>query len=143
MSLGLSASLKALLNRFQASQPALHDTTSPATTSGVQLGDLIDAALLSPTLVKASYSAASAGSIGAHLLSVTLPAGAKVSRLWTDTAGLTSSGAATAYNDAGLTGYDAQSLTPVKLAVASQLKVTVAAAALTAGTLDVYVEYFV
>ena len=37
MSLGLSASLKALLNQFQASQPALHDTTSPAGTSGVQL----------------------------------------------------------------------------------------------------------
>ena len=51
--------------------------------------------------------------------------------------------AATAYNDAGLTGYDAQSLTPVKLAVASQLKVTVAVAALTAGTIDVYVEYVV
>ena len=157
MSLGLSASLKALLNQFQASQPALHDTTSPAGTSGVQLGDLIDAALSTPTVVKASYAAASAGAIGAHLLSVTLPAGAKVSRLWTDTAGLASAGAATvaiaagatvlmaatAYNDAGLTGYDAQSLTPVKLAVASQLKVTVAAFALTAGTIDVYVEYVV
>ena len=118
---------------------------------------MIDAALSTPTVVKASYAAASAGAIGAHLLSVTLPAGAKVSRLWTDTAGLASAGAATiaiaagatvlmaatAYNDAGLTGYDAQSLTPVKLAVASQLKVTVAAFALTAGTIDVYVEYVV
>ena len=157
MSLGISAALQSLLNKFSATQPALHDTFNPAATSGIALGDLMQAATSCATTVKVTYTAtAASGTVGAHALPLTLPAGAKLLAVYTDaTTALTSAGSATvavaagatsliaavAYNDTSLVGFDSHSISPVKLAVATPLTLTVAVAALTGGSVDFYVTY--
>lgn len=88
--------------------------------------------------------------------SVAVPAYACITRVFTDgITAFTSGGsatvaiaagssvllAATAYNNAALVGFDAQSITPVKITAASTLKITVATAALTAGKMRFFVEY--
>lgn len=88
--------------------------------------------------------------------SMSIPANACITRLFTDVQTAFTSGgsatvaiavgatvlkAATAFNDATLTGFDAQTVTAVKVTVASVPQITVAVAALTAGKMRVFIEY--
>lgn len=108
-------------------------------------------------MVTALYDfSVSGGAVSTIGLGVSLPANCIVTRLFTDVltsftsggaatvaieAGATVLLAATAFNAAALTGADAQSLTAVKLSAASELEVVIAAAALTAGKMRIFVEY--
>lgn len=104
----------------------------------------------------------SGGAVGSYLMTdeqgrpVSVPANAIITSLMTDViTSFTSSGsatvaisadntsllAATAYNDAALTGVDAQSISPTKITSEKQLTVAIATAAVTAGKMRVFVEY--
>lgn len=155
---GLTTALKDLLNKFSETQPALQTAGLPFPQSSAKLGDLLDEGLKTPKTLKATYSfATNGGTVGVKTLSAALPAGTKILRCYTDaTTAMTSGGAATvaldigatslkaatAYNDATLVGFDAQTLTAVKLAAAGALTFTIAGAALTAGVVTVYVDYY-
>jgi hypothetical protein len=152
----LSDANKSLLNEFTKSQPALQDPKKPYPESSLKLGDLLDN-LSASTTVKATYDfSKNGGAVGTIGLGVTLPAGAIVTGLWTDAetalasgglaevaleAGSTTLKAAAAFDDVSYIGVDAQSLTPVKLSAASELEVVITVAALTAGKLNIFVEY--
>jgi len=154
--MSLSAKAKELLNLFSKSQPALQDKDKPAETATILLGDTLSD-LSSSETVEATYDfAVLGGAVSALTLDLSLPKGAIVTQLWTDAlTALTSGGsatvalsagadsllAATAFNDAALTGTDQHLSAPLKLTAGGQLTLTVAAAALTAGKLRVCLAY--
>ena len=63
--MSMSASIKALLNKFAASQPALQQPGQPAGEGGVKLGDLIEQAEASAASKAAEYTPATAADWGA------------------------------------------------------------------------------
>lgn len=151
-----NATAKLLLNKFSASQPALQDKDSTTgAPQGLKVGDILDN--LSHAAVDSTIFTvtATSGTVGAHATGLTIPAGAIITRVWTDElADVTSAGSATVAISAGATslvaaqaytalaGAQAQTLSaPVKLTVASAVTVTVAVATVTAGQVRVFVEY--
>lgn len=154
--MALDTNTKTLLNEFAKSQPALQEIGKPYPESSLKLGDVLEN-LSAATVVKATYDFAKmGGTVGTKALGVSLPAGCIVTRMWTDAeSSLTSGGlaevaleagstvlkAATAFDDASYVGVDAQSLTPAKLAAASELELVISVAPLTGGKLNIFVEY--
>lgn len=113
-------------------------------------------------IAKATYSfAVDGGAVGAIIpaTSELVPQGAIVTRAWTDVrTAMTSGGSATvalsvasatpitlksatAFDDAAYTGVDSHSVTAAKTDSEGRITFTVAVAALTAGIVDIYVEY--
>jgi hypothetical protein len=122
------------------------------------LGDALDVAYASKlVMIEATYDFASmGGAVGTISLGKSLPAGSIVTQLYTDAlTSLTSGGAATvaievgsdvlkaatAFNDASLTGLDAQTGLPIKTVNGGNLEVVIAGAALTAGKIRVMLAY--
>lgn len=154
--MSLSAKAKELLNLFSKSQPALQDKDKPAGAATIFLGDTLEA-LSSQEVAEATYDySALGGAVGAHALALSLPKGAIVTQFWTDAlTSMTSGGlatvalsagsdsllAATAFDDAALTGADQHLAAPLKLTTGGTLTLTVATAALTAGKLRVCLAY--
>jgi len=103
--------------------------------------------------------AAHTGAVGEYLSDFKIPKGAIVTRCIGNAVDAFTSGgsatvalslegsasialkSATAFDDAAFVGTDAHYSTPVVVATDSQIQLAVAAAALTAGIYDVYVEY--
>lgn len=157
--MALSAQLKQLLNDFAKSQIALNYSKVPPHLSNPLIGDALDAAYASKeVMIEAIYDFSTmGGAVGTLSLGKSLPAGAIVTRLLTDvTTAMTSGGvatvalevgtdvlkAATAFNDASLTGLDAHtSGLPLKSALGGNLEFVIAGAALTAGKVRVLVAY--
>lgn len=112
-------------------------------------------------IAKATYDFSVDGGAAAVITPATnevVPEGAIVVRAWTDVAtNMTSGGAATvaldvggvalkaatAYNDAAYQGVDAHSVTAAKTTSDARITFTVADAALTAGKVHIFVEYFI
>lgn len=153
----LSLADQALLNSFSDHEPALQRTAAGTKYAEriLKLGDVL-ANLSNSATVKATYDVAISGTVGAKPLNVKIPAGAIITDMWTDaetvlassgsatlaiSAGATALKTATAFDDATLVGLDKQTVTLVKLSVESELTVTVAAAALTAGKVNIFVKY--
>lgn len=153
--------IQKLLNDFADSQIALRYPNLPFGSSNIQLGDLLAAAALtagkSQTMDTTYDFAKNGGAIGTLDLGMAVPAGAIITRFWTDSltvlasagaatvalaVGTDSIMAATAYNNASLVGTDEHtSGLPLKTAAGGDLKFTIAAAALTAGKLRVIVSW--
>lgn len=155
--MAIASAVKSLLNNFAKSQPALtQKDVSPAADQSLALGDVLDG-LTSAIVDKAvyTYAGTASGAIGAHGLGLKLPIGAIVTRVWTDElVNVTSGGSATVEVLAGnqslvaaqaytaLAGAQAQTLSaPVKLTAEREITVTVAVAALTGGSVRIFVEY--
>lgn len=112
-----------------------------------------------PVVGKATYSfATDGGAVGAitPAINVRIPKYAIITKAWTDVrTGMTSGGlatvalavggvtikSATAFDDAAYTGIDNHVTSGAKTSSAGYVTFTVAAAALTAGVVDIYVEY--
>ncbi|CAB5220625.1 hypothetical protein UFOVP244_14 [uncultured Caudovirales phage] len=63
--MSMTASIKALLNNFSKSQPALNEPGKPSAVSGVKLGDLIEQAETSAVAKAAAYTPANPANWGA------------------------------------------------------------------------------
>lgn len=157
--MGLSQALKDMLNKFADTQIALRTPELPLGASNPMLGDALEAAYASAEkVVSGTYDFAThGGTVGTKNLGLALPAGAIVTRLWTDAlTPMTSGGlatvaievgadvllAATAFNDAALTDLDQQTAgLPLKSAAGGNLEFVIADEALTAGKVRVMVAY--
>lgn len=153
--MGISASVKKLLNDFGLSQPSLRDATKPYPASQLKLGDTLDAlSAMDSTSVTYDF-AVHGGSIGAKTMTLAFPKGSIITRVWTDElTALTSGGAATIALKVGAQDLRAAAAyavyagvvehvasLPVKLTASGKLDVTIAGAALTAGKVKIYVEW--
>jgi hypothetical protein len=155
----LDATIKKLLNDFSKTQIALNEPGKPALVSGVKLGDLIEESLSSLSVVKdAVYDFDThGGAIGSVSLGLVVPAGAIITKLYTNvdpvlaSAGLatveikangSSLKAATAFDDASYIGAQEHALAaPVLVSADSELNIDIAVADLTAGKMRIMVEF--
>lgn len=151
----LTSAQKSQLNAFATREPALQTPGAAPEKSSLKLGDVLDN-LSAEVTVKAVYDSSKGLLIGAHGTGVKIPAGAIVTGLVTEAETALASGgsatvaisagaatllAATAFNNAALTGIDVQTVTATKVTVESEVTVTVAVADLTDGKLNLWVKY--
>lgn len=156
--MGLSAALKDMLNKFADTQIALRTPTLPLAQSNPNLGDALEAAYASVEVtVEGTYDFATmGGAVSTKSLGVAVPAGAIITKLYTDAlTSMTSAGlatvalavgadvlkAATAFDDASYVGLDDQSVALTKTALGGNLTFAIAVAALTAGKVRVVLTY--
>lgn len=155
----LSAKMIELLNKFSDTQIALRDSDKPYGESGMALGDAIEKGYSNLGQIKdALYDFdVHAGAIGEILLGEFVPAGAIITRAWTqmkttfDSGGLATVAikvngseikAATAFDDASYTGIKEIPLSdPILISSEGEVKLDVAAAELTAGKMRIMIEY--